>query len=125
MVSSAPSPRVAIFIFLILAFGLSAIFYAFIIATQTASPVYVTGLVRLMSGSVWPCAFLHASQNLLMQQVFTPLTSETGITKYIAGDLGAAFVVVALIVAYIFWRKRGELPGGGTIPAGAALASLR
>jgi uncharacterized membrane protein YhhN len=65
------------------------------------------------------------SHNLFMQQVFTPLTSDTGITKHIAGDLGAAFVVVALMVAYIFWRKRGELPVAGTVPAGAALASLR
>ena len=47
-----------------------------------------------------------------MQQIFTPLTGDTGPTVYVVGDLGAAFVVVALIVALIFWMKRSEVPGG-------------
>lgn len=64
--------------------------------------------LRLVSGSLWPCVFLHASHNLFMQSIFTPLTYDTGITKYIAGDLGAASAVVALVVAFIFWRKRSE-----------------
>jgi CAAX protease family protein len=64
---------------------------------------------RLISGSLWPGVFLHASHNLFMQQIFVPLTSDTGPTKYVSGDLGAAFVVVALVVALIFWRKRSEI----------------
>jgi uncharacterized protein len=67
--------------------------------------------LRLVSGSLWPCVFLHASHNLFMQQIFTPLTSETGpMTVYVVGDLGAAFVFVALIVAAIFWLKRRQVP---------------
>ena len=45
-----------------------------------------------------------------MQSIFTPLTTEKTYTKWIAGDLGLAFVVVAAVVAMVFWLKRGELP---------------
>lgn len=62
MISSASSPRVAIVIFLIIAFGLSAIFYAFIIATQTVSPVYVTGLMWCPGlGAILTCLILRRS----------------------------------------------------------------
>jgi hypothetical protein len=55
---------------------------------------------------VWPPIFLHASHNLWMQSIFTPLTSDQEYTKWIAGDLGLAFVVVAAVVAMVFWIKR-------------------
>jgi membrane protease YdiL (CAAX protease family) len=67
--------------------------------------------LRLKTDSVWPPIFLHASHNLWMQSIFTPLTTEKEYTKWIAGDLGLAFVVVAAVVAVVFWLKRGELPG--------------
>ena len=54
--------------------------------------------------------FLHASDNLWMQSIFSPLTSEREYTKWVASDLGLAFVVVAAVVAVAFWLKRGELP---------------
>jgi hypothetical protein len=55
-------------------------------------------------------AFLHASHNLFMQQIFTPRTSDTGWTVYVVGDLGAAFVGVTSVVAFIFWRRRSAVP---------------
>jgi membrane protease YdiL (CAAX protease family) len=66
--------------------------------------------LRLRTGSLWPPIFLHASHNLWMQSVFFPLTSERQYTKWVAGDLGLAFVVVAAVVAVGFWLKRGDLP---------------
>jgi uncharacterized protein len=63
----------------------------------------------LKTGSLWPPIFLHASHNLWMQSIFTPLTSDREYTKWIARDLGLAFVVVAAVVAMVFWLKRGEL----------------
>ena len=45
-----------------------------------------------------------------MQSIFTPLTTDKEYTKWIAGGLGLAFVVVAAVVAVAFWLKRGELP---------------
>ena len=45
-----------------------------------------------------------------MQSIFTPLTTEDRYTKWIAGDLGLALVIVVAVVAIVFWTKRGELP---------------
>ena len=61
--------------------------------------------LRLKTDSVWPPTFLHASHNLWMQSIFSPSTSERAYTKWVAGDLGLAFVVVAAV----FWFKRGDL----------------
>jgi membrane protease YdiL (CAAX protease family) len=70
---------------------------------------FVLAWLRLKTGSLWPGVFLHASHNLWMQSVFTPLTAEKEHTKWVAGDLGVGLVVVATIVAVVFWLKRGEL----------------
>lgn len=65
--------------------------------------------LRLKSGSLWTSVFLHASHNVFVQQVFTPLTYNTGNTAYFVDEFGAGLAVVAIVVAYIFWRRRGEL----------------
>jgi hypothetical protein len=54
---------------------------------------------------VWPPIFLHPSHNLWMQSMFFPLTTANEETKWVAGDLGLAFVVVAVV----FWAKRGKV----------------
>jgi len=51
----------------------------------------------------------HASHNLYIQGFFDQVTTDTGITEYLTGEFGAAVVVVASVVAYFFWRRRGEL----------------
>jgi hypothetical protein len=53
----------------------------------------------LRTDSVWPGIFLHASHNLWMESIFFPLTAEGAETRWVAGDLGFAFVVVAAVVA--------------------------
>ena len=73
----------------------------------------VQAWLRLKSDSVWPPIFLHASHNLWMQSIFFPLTTENDKTKWVAGDLGLAFVVVAAVVAVVFLAKRGELKACG------------
>src|SRR5262245_16597869 len=72
--------------------------------------------LRLKTDSVWPPIFLHASHNLWMQSILSPLTSDREYTKWVAGDLGLAFVVVAAVVAVVFWLKRGELPAKQAAP---------
>jgi hypothetical protein len=66
--------------------------------------------LRPRTDSLWPPIFLHASHNLWMQSIFFPLTSEREYTKWVAGDLGLAFVVVTAVVAVSFWVKRRGLP---------------
>jgi membrane protease YdiL (CAAX protease family) len=65
--------------------------------------------MRLKSGSLWTGVLLHASHNLFIQQVFNPLTTDTGLTKYITGEFGIALALVSLVIAYVFWKERTEL----------------
>lgn len=64
---------------------------------------------RLKSGSLWTAAILHASHNLLIQRFFTPLTSDTGQTKYFIDEFGVVLPIICLFVAVFFWTKRKEL----------------
>lgn len=66
--------------------------------------------LRLKSGSLWTGVFMHASHNLFIQSVFGPLTTDTGLTKYVTGEFGLALALISLVIAYIFWKKRTELP---------------
>jgi membrane protease YdiL (CAAX protease family) len=68
--------------------------------------------LRLKSGSLWPAVLLHASQNLFIRTIFTPLTGATRFTPYVIGEFGLGLALVALPVAYLFWRKRGTLAAG-------------
>lgn len=70
---------------------------------------FVFAWMRLASGSLWTGAFLHASHNLFVQAIFTPLTADTGKTKYFIDEFGAALAIVSVAVAYIFWRMRRRL----------------
>jgi membrane protease YdiL (CAAX protease family) len=66
--------------------------------------------IRLRSGSVWPAALLHASHNLFIQGYFDAVTVDTGVTKYLVSEFGAALAIAGAITGYIFWRLRDRLP---------------
>ena len=82
----------------------------------TAVVYFAQAWLRLKTDSVWPPIFLHASHNLWMQSIFTPLTSDREYTKWIAGDLGLAFVIVAAVVATAFRLKRGAISTKQVVP---------
>jgi len=60
--------------------------------------------LRIKSRSVWPAALFHASHDLFIQRFFDPLTGNTGITRYIIGEFGAALALAGLIVGLFFWH---------------------
>lgn len=66
--------------------------------------------MRLKSGSVWTCMLLHGSHNVFIQAFFDPLTRPAPLTNYMIGEFGAGLAIVAVILALIFDRKKGELP---------------
>jgi uncharacterized protein len=70
---------------------------------------FVFAWLRLKSGSLWTGALLHASHNLFVQAVFTPLTRDTGKTAWFIDEFGAVLPVVAVGFAIYFWRRRNEL----------------
>jgi membrane protease YdiL (CAAX protease family) len=53
----------------------------------------VVAWLRLMSGSLWTAVIFHAVLNSFGQSLFDPLTSDTGITPYIAGEQGLALAI--------------------------------
>lgn len=75
----------------------------------------VTGLnfafswLRNESGSFWPAAVLHASHNLFIRTVFTPLTLQNGITPYIIDEFGVGLALAGLVMALVFWQRRKNL----------------
>src|SRR5262249_13987275 len=70
--------------------------------------------VRQGSGSVWPCAMLHASHNLIIQSVLDRATVNGPSTAWITGEFGCGLaltsVAVALIVLARTKRQAVEAP---------------
>ncbi len=70
---------------------------------------FILAWLALRSRSLWPAAILHGSHNLFIQLIFTPLTRDTTWSKYIIDEFGIGLVLTTLVMAFFFWRKRGEL----------------
>ena len=70
---------------------------------------FVFAWFRLKSNSLWTGVILHASHNLFVQSLFTPLTNDTGNTKYFIDEFGIVLPIVCLCFAIYFWRKRSQL----------------
>jgi uncharacterized protein len=73
---------------------------------------FIMGWVRLKSGSLWPCALLHASHNLFIQAILDEMTAPAGRTLYYTTEFGCGLVVTVGAVAAYLWTRRGELPLG-------------
>jgi uncharacterized protein len=70
---------------------------------------FILAWLTLRAGSLWPAAIFHASHNLFIQSIFTPLTRDTGPTKYIIDEFGIGLVITITIGAIIVYRRRAEL----------------
>lgn len=64
---------------------------------------------RMKSGSLWTAVILHGSHNLFIQNIFTPLTEDTGNTAYYIDEFGIVLPIVAIGFALYYWNKRKEL----------------
>ena len=76
---------------------------------MVVSSSFVMAWLVLRAQSLWPAAILHASHNLFIQSILTPLTRDTGPTKYIIDEFGVGLVVTVTIVAIIVCRRRTAL----------------
>ena len=62
--------------------------------------------------------FLHATHNMFIQESFPGVTTDNGSLDYLINEFGAYTAAAAIVVAFVFWWKRRELPGeGGPQPA--------
>lgn len=66
--------------------------------------------ISIVLGIVWTGAILHGSHNLYIQAIFTPITRDTGRTKWFIDEFGCVIPIVVLFFAIYFWSKRRELP---------------
>jgi membrane protease YdiL (CAAX protease family) len=66
---------------------------------------FILAWLTLRSKSLWPAAILHGSHNLFIQSIFTPLTRDTGPTKYIIDEFGIGLVITIGIGAFFAWRS--------------------
>ena len=64
---------------------------------------------RIKSGSLWTAVFLHATHNTFIQNIFTPLTEDTGKTAYFIDEFGIVIPIIAIGFEIYFWKKRNEL----------------
>jgi membrane protease YdiL (CAAX protease family) len=78
---------------------------------------FIMAWLVLRARSLWPAAILHASHNLFIQSICTPLTRDTGPTKYIIDEFGIGLVVTTAIGAAIAYlaasRASGQTPDIG------------
>ena len=70
---------------------------------------FVLTWLRLKSGSLWTAVILHAANNRFIQHFFDSITAYNGNAKYILGEFGIGFTVVAALLAVYFWLRRGEV----------------
>lgn len=91
----------------------SLLFFSLDIAAASV----VFAWLRLRSGSVWTVVILHASHNLFLQEVFDPLTVNRGRTEYWTTEFGLGMTLFYGVVAYLCWRRRGELPLPASLPS--------
>jgi len=90
------------------------LWYAIVCFTVLAVGMsFALAWLRLRSGSLWTATLLHASHNLFVQSFFDRLTTDTGPTAWLTGEFGAGLALAAVVVAYLFWRRRGVLAGDG------------
>jgi membrane protease YdiL (CAAX protease family) len=88
---------------------------------------FVMGWLRLKSGSLWPCAMLHASHNLFIQTILDEITAPAGRALYYTTEFGCGLVLTIGAVAVYLCSRRGELvrsevgEGDAAVPANTSV----
>jgi membrane protease YdiL (CAAX protease family) len=66
------------------------------------------GWVRRQSGSVWPCALLHASHNLVFLHLFDPLVPVDAAAGWLVGEQGVLFACAQVLLGLWVLRAAGR-----------------
>ena len=62
---------------------------------------YVSGYLRLRSGSAWPSVLIHATHNTFVQGIFDPLTAGIGRARHITSEFGLGLAMAVVITAWV------------------------
>lgn len=93
-------------------------------AVMVVSMGFPFAWLRLRSGSVWPAAVLHATHNLFVQAFFDRVTVDTGPTKWLTSEFGAALALTIAATAWLFWRARTAVETPNELEAASLSAPL-
>ncbi|MEM1197189.1 MAG: CPBP family glutamic-type intramembrane protease [Pseudomonadota bacterium] len=78
----------------------------FMIFTIVLVPKGITfAYITFKSNSLWPAAILHASHNLFIQRIFTPLTTPGEGTHLYIDEFGIMMPILGLALAIYFYRR--------------------
>jgi membrane protease YdiL (CAAX protease family) len=89
--------------------GTNPIFAASCFTIMCVAMSFVMTWLRITSQSVWPCAVLHASHNLLIQAILDPLTANIERVHLFTTEFGAGIAVTMCFAALFCWRRRAQL----------------
>lgn len=78
--------------------------------TMTAISFAFTWL-RMKSGNLWTGVIMHSTHNTFIQGVLPGITVAGAGAEWFVDEMGLFTAVAAVIVALVFWRKRGALAG--------------
>jgi membrane protease YdiL (CAAX protease family) len=88
----------------------TSVWYRLACFTVTMTGVsFAFAWLRLKSGSLWTGVFLHAGHNSFIQTIFPGITNDAGGMAWLVDEVGVFTAFAAVVVAVVFWRKRGEL----------------
>jgi hypothetical protein len=86
------------------------LWYRLICFTVTMTAIsFVFTWLRLRSGSLWTGVWMHASHNRFIQGIFPGMTVSGGAAAWFIDEMGAFTAVAAIVVAFLFWRRRAQL----------------
>lgn len=65
----------------------------------------IMAYLRLKTGSLWTAVIYHASSNIFIQKIFTPITVQNTESSWYIDEFGAIVALIACCVAIYFWKK--------------------
>ncbi|MEN8788722.1 MAG: type II CAAX endopeptidase family protein [Flavobacteriaceae bacterium] len=77
-----------------------AVFFVVIISMSFMMTYYA-----FKSNSLWPAVIFHAVNNVYIQKIYPPLTTQLAGSEHWYGEYGLMFALVTLIFGLYFWRK--------------------
>ena len=81
-----------------------------ILFTLSVTPMgIVYAWITFRSKSLWPAAILHASHNLFLQRIYTPLTAHGEKTLFYIDEFGILLPIVSVVLAVLFlWKAKKD-----------------
>lgn len=71
---------------------------------------FVFTWIRLQSGSLWTAVILHATHNVIIQDILDRITIDKGITEFFTTEFGLGLAIMGFLLGIIFWKLEKKKP---------------